>query len=74
LSARINMKMITLLVTALVCMLLIKCTHPKQIRFSQIQSPTKFNGKVVNNIYYDDSFHYKIKSPLVGRCLTIEIY
>jgi hypothetical protein len=57
------MKIVKLLASALACMLLIKCTQSHKMHFSQIQSPKKFNGKVVNNIYYDDIFKYKIEIP-----------
>jgi|GEM_PF-5566582 len=41
-----------------------RCSNPKHVKIQRSQLATKFNGKVVNNIYYDDAFKYKIKIPV----------
>lgn len=45
------------------CLLLAFCNRQKHIGITQYQTATKFNGKIINQIYYDDTFNYKIKIP-----------
>lgn len=58
-----NIRHFKLALGVFVCMIFPHCNNPKHSPINQFPSATKFNGKVVNNIYYDQTFNYKIKIP-----------